>query len=147
MKKVCKQCGRRFTPSRHASRQENCGRERCRQERRREWQRAKLRKDPEYKENQAAAQRRWREAHPEYWGKYRQEHPWSAEKNRRRQRERNWRARHPGVVIAKMDEVERLSIEVIRQQLLEPMIAKMDEVVATFRSPGGVTVPSQGGGP
>ena len=147
MKKVCEQCGRQFTPSRHASRQKDCGRERCRQQRRREWQRAKLRRDPEYQENQAAAQRKWREAHPDYWAEYRQGHPASAERNRRRQRERNWRARHPGVVIAKMDEVNRLSIEEIRRQLLAPVIAKMDEVVAVFRSSGGVSTPSQAGGP
>jgi hypothetical protein len=43
--------------------------------------------------NQAAAQQRWRQAHPEYWRTYRQDHPEYTKRNRLQQRERDRRRR------------------------------------------------------
>ncbi len=106
--KQCAACGDRFTPCRNVPNQEYCSKPECQRERRRRWQREKLKQDPDYRANQAAAQRSWRERNPEYWRKYRQAHPEYTARNRIQQRERN---RHRSQVptgpsvpaIAKMD--------------------------------------------
>jgi len=80
-----------FTPRRNVPDQKYCSRPECQRERRRLWQRQKLKADPDYRANQAAAQRRWRERNPEYWRRYRRTHPAYAERNRQQQRQRNHR--------------------------------------------------------
>ncbi|MEJ2328217.1 MAG: hypothetical protein P8Y25_16060, partial [Chromatiaceae bacterium] len=62
----------------------------------------------DYRANQAAAQRHWRERHRAYWRRYRQRRPQYAERNRERQGERNRRRRSAGTApappgIANMD--------------------------------------------
>ncbi len=147
MKKVCEECGRRFTPRKKASRQRLCGREACRRNRRRNWQRAKLRQDPDYRANQATAQQQWLQEHPEYWREYRKRHPEYSQRNTRQQRKRNRRVRGPAGMIAKMDEHDPLSIDLLRRELLGPVIAKMDEVMVSLRSTPGVQALSPGSGP
>jgi len=106
--KRCTACGEGFTPCRHVPDQQYCSKPQCQRERRRRWQREKLRRDSDYRANQTAAQRHWRERHPDYWRKYRQNHPEYTARNREQQRERN---RHRGrgatdpltAPIAKMD--------------------------------------------
>ena len=110
-RKRCAACGDGFTQRRNVPSQLYCSKSECQRERRRRWQQEKLRQDPDYRANQAAAQRRWRERHPEYWRKYRQAHPEYTARNRAQQRERN---RHRGrgatdplaAPIAKMDVCE-----------------------------------------
>jgi hypothetical protein len=68
----------------------------------------KLKTDADYRANQTAAQRRWRERHPEYWRAYRQRHPDATARNREQQRERNRRRAVEGTgrsppTIANMD--------------------------------------------
>ena len=68
----------------------------------------KLKTDADYRANQTAAQRRWRERHPAYWRDYRQRHPDATARNREQQRERNRRRRMAGTgpsppAIANMD--------------------------------------------
>ena len=69
--KRCSQCGRRFRPKKKAGRQTTCGRKECHRKRRRRWQRLKRGSDADYRANQAAAQRRWAQKHPNYWREYR----------------------------------------------------------------------------
>lgn len=69
--KQCSQCGRRFRPKKKAGRQTTCGRQDCHRKRRRVWQRDKRKNDDDYRANQAAAQRRWSQRHPNYWREYR----------------------------------------------------------------------------
>lgn len=88
-RKRCAACGERFTPCRHISNQRYCSRPECQRQRRRRWQREKLRRDADYRANQAAAQRGWCARHPEYWRQYRKNHPQYVERNRAQQRERN----------------------------------------------------------
>ena len=64
-------------------------------------QQAKRRSDADYRDNDARGQRAWREAHPDYWRRYRQEHPQYAERNRVQQRTRN--AQRTPAVIANED--------------------------------------------
>ena len=40
-----------------------------------------------------ASQRKWREAHPEYWKQYRQQHPAAVDRNRNQQRKRDQKRR------------------------------------------------------
>jgi hypothetical protein len=136
----CAGCGDRFTPRRNVPAQRYCSKPECQRERRRGWQRQKLKEDPDYRANQAAAQRGWRERHPEYWRGYRQRHPGYTERNRQQQRLRN-RAQHatgpspPG--IAKMDAYEsqtRLGSGTYRLvPVAGPGVAKMDAYVVEMR--------------
>ena len=73
--------------------QRYCSAPACQRERRRRWQREKRRRDPDYRENQRQAQRRWASHHREYWRGYRAEHPEYTAANRARQRERDRRRR------------------------------------------------------
>lgn len=107
-KRRCAGCGCLFVPRRNVPQQRYCSKAACQRTRRRRWQRQKLKADADYRANQAAAQRRWRERHPDYWRVYRQRHPEYTERNRERQRERNRRRRSAGTgpsppVIANMD--------------------------------------------
>ena len=107
-RKPCAACGDEFTRRRNVPDQQYCSKPECQRERRRRWQREKLRQDPDYRANQAAAQRRWRDRHRDYWRRYRQSHPDYTARNRAQQRERN-RHRDRGATdplvppIAKMD--------------------------------------------
>ena len=69
--KRCAACEQVFTPRRNVPNQRYCSKPECQRARRRRWQRYKHKTDPDYQANQAAAQRRWRERHREYWGRYR----------------------------------------------------------------------------
>ena len=50
-----------------------------------------MRKDPEYRLNQKASNKKWAEAHPGYWKEYRKRNPEKAERNRILQTIRNRR--------------------------------------------------------
>jgi hypothetical protein len=73
----------------------------CQRERRRRWQVAKRKSDPDYQDNQIRAQRGWRDRNPDYWREYRRTHPQYRERNRTLQQERNDRRQKR--LIAKMD--------------------------------------------
>jgi hypothetical protein len=131
----CAACDDLFTPRHNVPDQKYCSKPECQRERRRRWQRQKLKEDPDYRANQAAAQWRWRERHPDYWRRYRQTHPAYTERNRDQQRQRN---RHRGQgatgpsppAIAKMDACEAQTAFVSGTYRLIPVcgqnIAKMD---------------------
>jgi len=107
-KRRCAACGCLFVPRRNVPQQRYCPKLACQRTRRRRWQRQRLEADADYRANQAAAQRRWRARHPEYWRAYRQDHPEYTDRNRKRQHERNRRRRVAGTgpsppAIANMD--------------------------------------------
>ena len=131
----CAACDDLLTPRRNVPNQKYCSKPECQRERRRRWQRQKLKEDPDYRANQAAAQRRWRERHPDYWRRYRRTHPAYTERNRKQQRKRNRNrvqaATGPSPpVIAKMDEYEAQTVVASGTYRLIPVsgrdIAKMD---------------------
>ena len=108
-KRRCAACGCVFEPRCNGPQQRYCSERACQRTRRRRWQRRKLKADADYRANQAAAQRRWLERHPEYWRQYRQRHPDATARNREQQRERNRRRRMAGTgssppAVANMDE-------------------------------------------
>ena len=135
-RKRCAACGDLFAPRRNVPDQKFCSKPECQRERRRRWQQEKLKQDPDYRANQAAAQKRWRERNPEYWRNYRQAHPEYTAHNREKQRERNRRRGQADTSpsppsIAKMNEYQDKKVVVSGTYRLvpvtEPGIAKMDE--------------------
>ena len=76
--RLCVCCGEPFRPRSHKSRvQTYCSAPECQN-----WQRTKRQSDPDYREDQARAQRVWAEANPGYWSEYRRTHPEYTESNR-----------------------------------------------------------------
>ena len=104
MEKSCLYCKKRFKPHPAVPDQEYCSDPECQKIRKRRWQKEKLAKDSDYRENQAEAQKQWRSRNRDYWRQYRERNPAYTEKNRIGQRERN-RRRRSGSGIAKMDEL------------------------------------------
>ena len=80
-KRRCAACGCLFMPQPNVPQQRYCAKPACQRTRRRRWQRQKLKTDADYRANQAVAQQRWREGHPDYWRRYRQTHPEYAARN------------------------------------------------------------------
>lgn len=144
--KYCAACGQAFHPRSQAPRQSYCQKPECQRERKRRWQRDKLRNDPDYRENQARAQRAWNDRNPEYWREYRASHQEYVERNRTQQRKRNT-VRNG--VIAKMDVSNPhpgLSSGVyLLSRIAEPEIAKMDAwmveiTLLSNRTPSSVVI-------
>jgi hypothetical protein len=100
----CEHCGEPFIPRKNVACQRYCSKAGCQQARRNRWRKRKILTDPDYRDNQRDAQKRWRESHRDYWRRYRALHPEYVERNRLLQGERNRRRR--GVLIAKRDELK-----------------------------------------
>ena len=132
MEKSCLYCKKRFKPHPAVPDQEYCSDPECQKIRKRRWQKEKLAKDSDYRENQAEAQKQWRSRNRDYWRQYRERNPAYTEKNRIGQRERN-RRRRSGSGIAKMDELKRKTVIPSGRYRLVPFgnlgIAKMDELI------------------
>jgi transposase InsO family protein len=131
-----------FTPRPNVPDQHYCSKPECQQARRRRWQRRKLREDPDYRANQAVAQRRWRERHPDYWRRYRQSHPAYAARNRAQQRQRNGLRKRAAPepsppAFARMDACERQTLFASGTYQLIPVegprLAKMDAYLVEMR--------------
>jgi hypothetical protein len=111
VKHRCVCCGESFRPCPQTPNQRYCSKRACQQARKRDWQNRKRREDPDYRDNQREAQRRWAGAHGGYWRTWREAHPAYVERNRLLQRKRNARRRRGRSVggcgasrgIAKMD--------------------------------------------
>lgn len=99
--KHCAACGQPFQPRPQVPQQSYCAAPDCQRERRRQWQRLKLRTDPDYQDNQTRAQQAWTERHPDYWRKYRASHQEYVQRNRALQQKR--KAKAASGAIAKMD--------------------------------------------
>jgi len=128
MEKTCPHCKRKFLPHPAVINQRCCGSADCQRARKRTWQKEKLTSDPDYRANQAAAQREWCKRNRQYWREYRKRHPAYREQNRLRQRERNRQRR----TIAKMDEQGMKTAIASGRYRLVPLygkIAKMDELI------------------
>ena len=126
-RKPCASCGQKFRPRPQTPTQAYCPAVACQKERRREWQKAKRRVDPDYRANQAKAQHTWSRSNPDYWRQYRLAHPEYASRNRAKQSVRN--DRRQGRVIVKMDASPAktaLSPGIYRLLPVSPGIAKMD---------------------
>ena len=140
MEVICKYCGKPFSPHPAAVVQISCGSHDCKKAKKRQWQKEKLRNDPDYRRNQAAAQKSWRGRNPHYMRDYRKRNLAYVDRNRASQRNRNYKHRafsqsnietsHPTSVIVKMDDLQASLVResiVFKAVLITPNeIAKMD---------------------
>jgi hypothetical protein len=98
--KSCACCGELFEPRPQTPNQTYCSSPACQRARKRLWQREKLRRDPDYRDNQRDAQRAWHKRHPGYWRQYRHAHPEDMARNQ------DWQRKNfsdPLGSVAKMD--------------------------------------------
>lgn len=86
-KRACRHCHRLFIPVRNPQ-QQFCTRRECQNARKSTWRREKHKHDPDYRENQNQASKRWRKKNPDYWKRYRATHPCYTDTNRCKQRQR-----------------------------------------------------------
>lgn len=123
--------------------QEYCGDKECQRVRKRLWQKKKMAEDAEYRKEQLILQKDWRQNRPqaEYQRRYREKHPEYVEKSRQQQRIRNQKRRKqsksgPVEKIVKMDTFRNQPIK-SGTYLITPcemdasgMIVKMDAFLA-----------------
>jgi hypothetical protein len=90
--RCCTHCHQMFLSIRNPS-QQYCSQAICQTARKRHWQKQKRAKDPDYHHNQQRAEQSWRQRHPDYWKRYRANHPGYTQRNREQQRirQRQWR--------------------------------------------------------
>ena len=100
----CVNCNRFFRPNPRVEEQRYCSRKGCQRVRKSRWQREKMTRDPDYKANQKRAQSDWVAGKPDYWRKYREDHPEYAARNRLLQKKRDAERRKCN--LAKMDALE-----------------------------------------
>ena len=96
--RYCSCCKKAFHLRTQCPKQKYCSKRACQRERKKIWQRNKLKSDPAYRENQRDSQQRWRGSHPFYHRDYRLKHPDYVARNREQQRQRDQASR-----LAKMD--------------------------------------------
>lgn len=100
MTRRCACCGNPFEPRPQIPGQVFCSSADCQRARKRQWQRAKLQSDPDYRINQRAAQQTWSKRNRDYWRNYRAIRSEYEQRNREQQRLRN---RQRNGDLAKMD--------------------------------------------
>jgi hypothetical protein len=100
-------CRRLFLPDPRVKGQRYCSKTECRRARKRQWQRQKIKEDPDYRDNQRDAQQCWVEQNRGYWRRYRDRRPGYVKRNRILQRERDRRRRLAS--LAKMDASKDIS--------------------------------------
>ena len=112
--------------------QQYCSNGACQKGRKREWEKRKRAWDADYRLNQAAAQKAWRDTHPDYWKEYRRTHPEYVAANREKQRRRRGLKKSGRVTVANTD-ASRLERSIIpgRYRLVPvagDRVANMDEI-------------------
>ena len=120
-------CKRLFLPNPHVQNHRFCNRKDCQRVRKRQWQRQKMKNDPDYRDNQRDAQQCWMEQNRDYWRRYRDQHPEYVKRNRLLQRERDRRRYLRD--LAKMDASDEISLVKPGSYYLIPAegnLAKMD---------------------
>jgi len=130
----CAGCSTFFVPRNKC--QIFCSKPCCQRIRKALWQKQKLATDPEYKEGQRLAQKKWLQNNPDYWKDYRCRNLEKAGRNRSLQKIRNMKNREDQIAskppktigIAKMDARKSGSNKLSGQYWLVPAVAKMDAV-------------------
>lgn len=82
MPRHCACCGKSFEARPQVPDQSFCSAPECQRARKRQWQKDKLRSDPDYQANQRAAQRAWSARNNSYWRDWRQAQQMSAPQGR-----------------------------------------------------------------
>jgi hypothetical protein len=126
--KRCLACGDPFPLRAQSPEQSYCSASACQRQRRKLWQREKRQTDDDYRQNQARAQKKWLDGQPDYWQRYRANHPEYTKRNRENQRARS--AGKRAGLLAKMDAPKplvALASGTYRLSAIRPPgVAKMD---------------------
>ena len=91
--RCCRYCQQIFQPSIYRPQQSVCSQPDCQRRRRSDYHGERIRNDRSYAEDVRASQKKWSQAHPDYWKQYRRQHPASVERNRKQQRQRDQKRR------------------------------------------------------
>ena len=89
----CRSCQQSFEASKYRPDQTFCSQPDCQRRRRTDYHRKQLQTDPEYAQIVRDSQKKWREAHPDYQRRYRQNHAPAVEDNRLQQQRRDRKRR------------------------------------------------------
>jgi len=124
----CFHCATMFIPRNR--KQYCCSRPECQKARKANWQRIKMKTDPDYRTAQKLSNQKWAAKSPGYWKIYRDKNPEKAERNRMlqviRNRRRSDNKKSDDNSIAKMDARINMDFQPVGQFWLVPLIAKMD---------------------
>jgi hypothetical protein len=85
----CRYCELSFQPSKYQPRQSVCSQLDCQRRRRADYHRQKIAVDPDYRQGCLDSPQKWRSRNPDYWRRYREQHPAAGERNRQRQHVRD----------------------------------------------------------
>ncbi|MEA2088062.1 MAG: hypothetical protein U9O91_08215 [Candidatus Caldatribacteriota bacterium] len=132
----CVNCWNEFEVNPRVKNQMYCNDSACRKARRAVWQREKMAKDHDYRENQKRCQKDWIKMNQGYYKDYRQKNPEYATRNKLMQISRNAK-RGKGKIsglIAKMDSLGRINArrgEGLYRLVFQgqSLIAKMDSLI------------------
>ena len=126
-------CRRFFLPNPRVKNHRFCNKKDCHRFRKRQWQRQKMKNDPDYQADKRETQQCWVEQNRDYWRRYRDQHPEYVKRNRFLQRERDRRRRLRN--LAKMDASEQISLVKPGSYYLIPAkedLAKMDTSIQKY---------------
>ena len=122
--KRCLYCRKSYVPDpRTAEDQKACRRRPCRRERQRRALQAWAAHNRDYDETRRDKIRRWAKDYPNYWKRYRQNHPGYRERNRRRTRER---LRDQRAMFAKQNAIRRDPVGYLEELKADPLFAKQN---------------------
>jgi hypothetical protein len=85
----CRYCERIFQPSKYQPGQSVCSEPDCQRRRRADYHRQKIAADPEYRLLCRDSPQKWRSHNPDYWRRYREQHPAAVQRNRQQQQVRD----------------------------------------------------------
>lgn len=89
----CRYCQKAFQTSKFRPLQTVCGEAVCQRQRRTDYHRERIAADPEYRDVCRDSPRKWRASNPDYWSRYRAEHPDAVTRNREQQKLRDRKER------------------------------------------------------
>lgn len=125
----CAHCSCLFFPNPRVKNQRYCSNNDCQRARKRRWQREKLVRDPDYRQNQRDCNEQWRSQNLDYWKNYRLRNPKYTSRNRELQKLRD--NRHSKTDLAKMDASQPLSIVESGTYYLVPELADLAKMDAS----------------
>lgn len=130
----CEFCQRWVPANPRIKNQKCCGRKKCQQARKTEWNRQKIKNDQEYSDRKNESGKKWQEKNRDYWGKYRANNQEYCDRNRELQKKRDLKRKENNVKtdesnsgIDKMDTSESINfINTNSCDISDSNLAKMD---------------------
>jgi hypothetical protein len=89
----CRYCDQNFQPSKYQPGQLVCSQPECQHRRRADYHRQKIAADSVYRQVCRDSPQKWRSRNPDYWRRYREQHPAAVERNRQQQQVRDQKRR------------------------------------------------------